>query len=77
MGSGSAGTSGADNQGAIKVAERMVHAVRDLHLTVTVSIGIATGHSVTIPDTLHRADQAMYTAKQAGGDQTSAAPPLT
>jgi diguanylate cyclase (GGDEF)-like protein len=68
---------GADNQGAVKVAERMVHAVRDLHLTVTVSIGIATGPSVAIAETLHRADQAMYAAKRAGGDQTRAAPPLT
>jgi len=67
----------ADSQGAIQVAERMVRAVRELHLTVTVSIGIATGPSAAIQDTLHRADQAMYAAKQAGGDRASAAPPST
>ena len=40
---------------------------------VTVSIGIATGPSAAIQDTLHRADRAMYAAKGAGGNQASAA----
>jgi diguanylate cyclase (GGDEF)-like protein len=65
---------GADADGATQVADRMVHAVRDLHLGVAVSIGIATGPSAAIQDTLQRADQAMYVAKGAGGDRSSAAP---
>jgi len=65
---------GADTYSASQVAERMVQAVRDLNLTITVSIGIATGPRVTIQDTLHRADQAMYAAKGAGGNRASAAP---
>jgi diguanylate cyclase (GGDEF)-like protein len=64
---------GADADGAAHVAERMVRAVRDLDLTVTVSIGIATGPSAAIEDTLQRADQAMYAAKGAGGNQSHAA----
>jgi len=68
---------GADTHGAIRVAERMLRAVRDLDLATTVSIGIATGPSPAIQNTLHRADQAMYAAKGAGGDQVSAAPPPT
>ena len=60
---------GADTGGATQVAERIVHAVRELNLAVTVSIGIATGPAGAIRDTLQRADQAMYVAKDAGGDQ--------
>ncbi|HEU4424722.1 MAG TPA: GGDEF domain-containing protein [Pilimelia sp.] len=65
---------GADTGGAVRVADRMVHAVRDLHLPTTVSIGVATGPSAAVHDTLRRADQAMYAAKGAGGDQACAAP---
>ncbi|HEU4422472.1 MAG TPA: GGDEF domain-containing protein [Pilimelia sp.] len=65
---------GANTHDATQIAERMVHAVRDLDLAITVSIGIAAGPSMAIQDTLHRADQAMYAAKGAGGNQASAAP---
>jgi diguanylate cyclase (GGDEF)-like protein len=65
---------GATSDGAIQVAERMVRAIRGLNLPLTVSIGIATGPSAAIEDTLRRADQAMYVAKGAGGDRASAAP---
>ena len=68
---------GADSDGATQVAARMVQAVRDLNLVVTVSIGVATGHSTAIQDTLHRADESMYTAKAGGGDQARTTPPRT
>jgi diguanylate cyclase (GGDEF)-like protein len=64
----------ADPDGATQVAGRMVHAVRELGLAVTTSIGIATGPDAAIRDTLERADQAMYAAKAAGGDRTHTAP---
>jgi diguanylate cyclase (GGDEF)-like protein len=65
---------GTDLDDAIEVAERIVHAVRDLSLIITISVGVATGPGTAIQDTLHRADQAMYVAKGAGGDQARAAP---
>ena len=65
----------ADVAGASQVAQRMVHAVRELNLSVTTSIGIAAGPNTAIHDTLSRADHAMYTAKAAGGDQAHTAPP--
>jgi len=68
---------GANIDGATQVAERMVRAVRDLDIRVSISIGIAIGPSAAVRDTLHRADKAMYVAKGAGGDQTSAAPAPT
>jgi GGDEF domain-containing protein len=33
-----------------------------------VSVGVATAPAADLPATLHRADQAMYQAKRAGGD---------
>jgi diguanylate cyclase (GGDEF)-like protein len=66
---------GAGIDSVVQIAERMVLAVRALDPAVTVSIGIATGPRGAVRDTLHRADQAMYAAKGAGGDQTRAAPP--
>jgi diguanylate cyclase (GGDEF)-like protein len=62
---------GTDTDEAVEVADRIVRAVRSLDLTITVSVGIATGPNVAIHDTLHRADRAMYVAKGAGGDRTS------
>jgi len=47
----------------------MVQAVRDLHMLVTVSIGVAAGPSRQTEETLRRADAAMYVAKRAGGDR--------
>jgi diguanylate cyclase (GGDEF)-like protein len=64
---------GVDRNHATEVAGRMVAAVRDLNLAVTVSVGIATGPGTAIRDTVYRADQAMYRAKSAGGNRTSAA----
>ena len=58
-----------DNDGASGVAERMVGAVRDLDMMVTVSIGVAAGPSREIETTLRRADAAMYVAKRAGGNR--------
>ncbi len=55
--------------GATGVAERMVEAVRDLHMAVTVSIGVTAGPSREVEETLRRADAAMYVAKRAGGDR--------
>jgi len=68
---------GVDTDGAIQAAERIVRAVRDLNLRITVSVGIATGPSAAIQDTQRRADRAMYVAKGAGGDRTSTAPSPT
>jgi diguanylate cyclase (GGDEF)-like protein len=59
--------------GATGVAERMVEAVRDLHMAVTVSIGVAAGPSRRVEETLRRADAAMYVAKRAGGDRMHSA----
>jgi diguanylate cyclase (GGDEF)-like protein len=59
-----------DGQGAVQMAERMVECVRELNLTVTVSIGVAAGPVDAMSDTLTRADHAMYAAKAAGGDRT-------
>jgi diguanylate cyclase (GGDEF)-like protein len=66
---------GTDTEDAVDVAERIVRVVRGLDLGITVSVGIATGPTASIQDTMHRADRAMYVAKGAGGDRTSAAPP--
>jgi len=55
--------------GATGVAERIVEAVRDLHMAVTVSIGVAAGPNRRVEETLRRADAAMYVAKRAGGDR--------
>ena len=50
-------------------AARMVAAVRDLpDCPATVSIGVATAPAAALSEALHRADQAMYEAKRAGGD---------
>jgi diguanylate cyclase (GGDEF)-like protein len=55
-------------QGA-SVAARMLSAVRQIpDRPATVSIGVATGTAAELTVVLHRADQAMYAAKRAGGD---------
>jgi diguanylate cyclase (GGDEF)-like protein len=62
-----------DDQSATQVADRMVHCVRALELTVTASIGVAVGPADALSDTLARADHAMYAAKAAGGDRAECA----
>ncbi|GAA3347124.1 hypothetical protein GCM10020358_60730 [Amorphoplanes nipponensis] len=58
-----------DDRAAAEVAERMVRRVRALGLTVTASIGVASGPAGALSDTLAGADHAMYAAKAAGGDR--------
>ena len=54
---------------AATVAARMLIAVRALpDCPATISIGVAAAPAVALGDALHRADQAMYEAKRAGGD---------
>jgi diguanylate cyclase (GGDEF)-like protein len=64
---------GAGTDDAVEVAERIVRAVRDLNLLITVSVGVAAGPGAAIHETLHHADLAMYAAKGAGGDQAARA----
>lgn len=64
----------ADEPAALRLADALRHAVaarpiaiidgRDL--SVTVSIGIASGDDIGIDEAIHRADRAMYRAKQDG-----------
>jgi diguanylate cyclase (GGDEF)-like protein len=63
-----------DISDAVQVGERIVRAVRELDLGVTLSIGIAAGPSTAVHRTVERADRAMYTAKTAGGDQARTSP---
>src|SRR5437762_1299955 len=56
-----------DTDDAAQVGERIVHAVRELNLGVTLSVGIAAGPGTAVRATVDRADRAMYTAKSAGG----------
>jgi diguanylate cyclase (GGDEF)-like protein len=52
-----------------EIAWRMVRAVRDLPgCPATVSIGVADGPALELPDALIRADAAMYQVKRSGGD---------
>ena len=60
--------------GATRVAQRMVEAVREVDSVVTVSIGVASASGREIEDTICRADAAMYVAKRAGGDRVHVAP---
>jgi len=64
-----------DIDDAAQVGERIVHAVRELNLGVTLSVGIAAGSSTAVVGTVERADRAMYAAKSGGGDRTRIAPP--
>jgi diguanylate cyclase (GGDEF)-like protein len=58
---------GAD--GALRIAERMVLAVRAIpDCPATVSIGVAATRAGDLPEALRRADAAMYRAKRRGGD---------
>jgi diguanylate cyclase (GGDEF)-like protein len=60
---------GVDPIAAGIVAARMVDAVRAIpDCPATVSIGVAGAYASDLPDTLGRADQAMYRAKRRGGD---------
>jgi diguanylate cyclase (GGDEF)-like protein len=73
---------GTDLQAARQVAERALQAVRALRLPmpdgdhyITVSIGIATvvpAAESSVDDLLHRADEALYQAKQQGRDRVIA-----
>lgn len=63
-----------DTEDAVQVGERIVRAVRELNLGVTLSVGIAAGPSTAVHRTVERADRAMYTAKTAGGDQARTSP---
>lgn len=76
---------GADADGALDVARRMVAAIRALDIPhgasplgrVTASIGVAQlvpGPNHTPAELLERADRALYAAKQAGRDGAMAAP---
>jgi diguanylate cyclase (GGDEF)-like protein len=54
---------------AVEVAERMVAAVRDIpDCPATVSIGVAAGYAVDLPEAVRQADEAMYRVKRRGGD---------
>jgi diguanylate cyclase (GGDEF)-like protein len=54
---------------AMRIATRMVSAVRTIpDCPATVSIGVASTPAATLGAALHRADQAMYEAKRAGGN---------
>ena len=60
---------GVDPVAGALVAARMVDAVRAIpDCLATVSIGVAGAYAPDLPDTLDRADQAMYRAKRRGGD---------
>lgn len=64
---------GADEEGAVEIAERLRQSVRDRRpggVTVTVSIGIAVSISDTVDtdDLVVRADAALYAAKAGGRD---------
>jgi len=66
---------GSDTADAAHVGERIVHAVRELDLGVTLSVGIAAGPSRAVRSTVERADRAMYAAKTAGGDRARTSAP--
>ncbi|WP_328476080.1 GGDEF domain-containing protein [Actinoplanes sp. NBC_00393] len=54
---------------ATEIAIRMVRAVHELpDCPATLSIGVADGAAADLPDTVGRADDAMYEVKRAGGD---------
>jgi diguanylate cyclase (GGDEF)-like protein len=63
-----------DTADAAQVGERIVHAVRELNLGVTLSVGVAAGPGMAVRNTVERADRAMYAAKTAGGDRTRTSP---
>ncbi len=77
---------GTDAPGALKVAERLHNAVRDLALGhpdslaekyVTVSIGIGTakpGEGLSMADLFRAADKALYAAKEHGRNRIESAP---
>ncbi|HEX6024322.1 MAG TPA: GGDEF domain-containing protein [Solirubrobacter sp.] len=62
-------------EAAVFVAERVRAEVAeaDTPVPVTVSIGLATWKGETADELLHRADEALYAAKQAGRDRVAAA----
>jgi two-component system cell cycle response regulator len=64
-----------DAVAASRVAEKLRAevAAADCPVGVTVSVGLATWDGDTPEDLLHRADQALYAAKQAGRDRVMAA----
>ncbi|MEU4237092.1 GGDEF domain-containing protein [Actinoplanes sp. NPDC026619] len=54
---------------AVRVAERMVAAVRAIPACpATVSVGVAGTYAADLPDALRHADEAMYRVKRRGGD---------
>ncbi|MFC7277225.1 diguanylate cyclase [Paractinoplanes rhizophilus] len=60
---------GADADLAVAIAERMVAAVRDIpDCPATISVGVAAAAAIDLPETLRRADEAMYRVKRRGGD---------
>ncbi|HWG98125.1 MAG TPA: GGDEF domain-containing protein [Pilimelia sp.] len=66
---------GAAPADAVRIAQRMVEAVRAVpDCLATLSVGVAGGAAAAVRDTLARADQAMYVAKRAGGDRVAAGP---
>ena len=64
-----------DAEAAGHVAERMRAEVAgaDTPVSITVSIGIATWDGEAPEELLHRADEALYAAKDAGRDRVTAA----
>ncbi len=62
----------ADTRGVAERIRRAVQALQGLHRPVTVSVGAAMAAAKTDPaDLVHRADQALYQAKQAGRNRVN------